>query len=486
VLAALVFVWAVGDALLLADPDDRLALTLSLLMWVWAPAVWFAFSLDYTGRRKLFRRPAMALVWAGASVSSILVVTSPGVHGLVWSPGPGGRPAWGPWIELQQWIEVAGLVGGVLVVTSHILAAPRGRDRLVAVAGIVVAAVAVVRTDLAGVGPELPAAVWAATLALASLGLLRPGAQDLSPVARSLVVEELRDVVLVLDRKGRIVDLNRAAGERLGLRRYGPLPPELGAYWFGHPAPDSAPTRPVVREQLTLADAEGEERIFELSMVRLREGADAGRTLLTLRDVTEAQRLARELQARTGELSAANAELAKVNARLERMANTDPLTGLANRRRFMERLAEEVERSDRYGRPLSLLCLDLDDFKKVNDTWGHPFGDEVLRRAGLILQDLGRDTDLPARVGGEEFAVLLPETEVRGAVSLAERIRRRVKEERLVADGGIAFGVTVSVGVASLGARVRDGDDLLQAGDRALYRAKEGGRDRVSLVEEGA
>jgi diguanylate cyclase (GGDEF)-like protein len=481
VLAALVLTWSVSDAFLLTDPDAVVALRISLLMWVLTPAVWFAFSLDYTGRRALLRRPAMWLVWGGAAGSSSLVLTSPWLHDLVWTPSPGGEPIWGPWIELQEWIEVAGLAGGVLVLTAHIGASPRGRDRLLAVVGIVVAAVVVQISDVGGTGPELPAAVWAATLALASLGLLREGAQDLSPVARSLVVEELRDIVVVLDRSGHIADLNRAATEELGLARYGPLPPELGAFWFGQPSAQDGEGEPTTREHLTLTARGGEERIYELSMVRLSKGTDAGRALLTLRDVTEAERLARELKARTAELSTANGELARMNARLERLANTDALTGVANRRRFMDRLAKEVERANRYGRPLSLLGLDLDHFKRINDTWGHPVGDEVLRRTGAILRDLGRDTDVPARLGGEEFAVLLPETEVGGATALAERIRRRIAAEEIEVEGRERFNVTVSVGVASLGGAATDGRALLKAADDALYRAKEMGRDRVCL-----
>lgn len=484
ILAAVVLAWALSDGVQAVDPGLRGAVRTSLLMWVVAPAAWFAFGLEWSGRRELLLRPAMGVVWLLMAASAALVLMSPGEGGLLRLPGPDGAGLRGPWVRYQEWVGWAALAGGLLVVAAHIGAAHRGRGRLLFVAGIIVAVGVVEGLGLGGPGPQLPASAWSVVLAVATLGLLDSGAQDLAPVARSLVVEELRDVVLVLDRRGRIADLNRAAAERLGLSRFGPLPTDLGAYWAGHRpgSPGAEPAPP--REHMVLRDADGEERIFELSLVQLQRGGDAGRAVLTLRDVTEAQQLARELRARTAQLSVANAELAHVNQRLERLANTDALTGLANRRRFMERLDDEVERANRYRRPLSLLCLDLDHFKQVNDTCGHPTGDEVLRRVGGILHELGRDTDLPARLGGEEFAVLLPETDVEGAVSLAERIRRRVAAEEVEVDEGEALRVTVSVGVASMGGGIRDPESLLQAGDRALYRAKAMGRNRVSLREQ--
>ena len=176
---------------------------------------------------------------------------------------------------------------------------------------------------------------------------------------------------------------------------------------------------------------------------------------------------------------AAHAALAHRNATLveqmRRMAAVDGLTGLANRRAFDSALRAEVERSARTGQPLSLVLLDVDHFKRINDTFGHQSGDDVLRNVGAVLA-AGRATDLAARYGGEEFAVLLPACSSADAVAVAERLRA----------GIAAVGppeVTASAGVATLqarpGTKADQGSALVDAADSALYQAKRAGRDRT-------
>ena len=176
---------------------------------------------------------------------------------------------------------------------------------------------------------------------------------------------------------------------------------------------------------------------------------------------------------------AAHAALSLRNATLlaeiERFANTDGLTGLANRRVFDEMLVRELARADRTGEPLSLLVLDVDHFKKVNDVHGHQAGDEVLRHVGVALGTVGRITDLPARFGGEEFVILLPACAPDEAVTVAERYRAGI-----AAPGG-PVSVTASAGVATFPLHASDARSLLAAADEALYAAKGDGRDRTVL-----
>jgi diguanylate cyclase (GGDEF)-like protein len=169
---------------------------------------------------------------------------------------------------------------------------------------------------------------------------------------------------------------------------------------------------------------------------------------------------------------------------LETLVRTDMLTGLPNRREFMARLGREAHRQSRSGRPLSVVMMDIDHFKQVNDHWGHQAGDEVLARIGKILQGLTREQiDVAARYGGEEFVLLLPETELQGAVQVAEKISARLREQAFDALGA-HFRVTQSVGVAE----VVDGQALwaLQVADRNLYQAKREGRDRIVASVAGA
>jgi diguanylate cyclase (GGDEF)-like protein/PAS domain S-box-containing protein/putative nucleotidyltransferase with HDIG domain len=164
----------------------------------------------------------------------------------------------------------------------------------------------------------------------------------------------------------------------------------------------------------------------------------------------------------------------RYEAELERLASQDPLTGLANVRVLHERLEGEVARARRYDRPLSVVVLDIDHFKRVNDLHGHPAGDVVLRRVAQTLQGVARNGELLARVGGEEFVWLLPEADGRGAFAAADRARRAI--ERLDLDG--VGRVTVSAGVCDL-EEALDSQDLLKRADSALYAAKRFGRDRV-------
>jgi diguanylate cyclase (GGDEF)-like protein len=181
-----------------------------------------------------------------------------------------------------------------------------------------------------------------------------------------------------------------------------------------------------------------------------------------------------------GEAFNAMAEnLAKSQKALEELSTLDGLTGLYNYREFHRRLTDEMQRSLRYGHPFSLLILDIDGFKVVNDTHGHLAGDEALRGlAGLIRQEV-RPADEVARYGGEEFAILLPETPSSGAFAMGERIRDIVAARPIPIALGQTVGLTVSIGVATYPHDAESEETLIAAADQALYAAKNAGRNRV-------
>jgi diguanylate cyclase (GGDEF)-like protein len=175
----------------------------------------------------------------------------------------------------------------------------------------------------------------------------------------------------------------------------------------------------------------------------------------------------------------------RVTRLLEMQAHTDSLTGLANRRRFFEMAEAELVRTRRYDAPLSLLMLDIDHFKNVNDVHGHRAGDRVLRELARVCLEVLRAVDVVGRVGGEEFAILLPETDVVGAVDVAERLREAVARNAIVRDEGVPLRITVSIGVAPLAGQANL-DTLLNQADTALYDAKHRGRDRVCVFSPPA
>ncbi len=168
----------------------------------------------------------------------------------------------------------------------------------------------------------------------------------------------------------------------------------------------------------------------------------------------------------------------RMTEELQRLARTDTLTNTANRRAFMEGLAEEYRRARRYNHLLTVLMIDIDHFKAVNDRYGHEGGDAALKAFAEAVQPLLRDTDHFARMGGEEFAVLLPETDLAEGRQIAERFGRAVAGLTIDSMRG-SFGITVSIGVAEMHASDADAADALRRADRALYAAKAGGRNRV-------
>jgi diguanylate cyclase (GGDEF)-like protein len=173
-------------------------------------------------------------------------------------------------------------------------------------------------------------------------------------------------------------------------------------------------------------------------------------------------------------------ENASLHETVERQAVTDELTGLANLRAFTSILDRELERSRRFETPLGLVMVDIDDFKQVNDSYGHQQGDEVLAQVAGVLRDLSRDLDAPARYGGEELAVVLPQTDADGAALLAERMREAVEALQIPrVRGRGTLSVTASFGVASVPDAAADPGGLIAAADAALYEAKRAGKNRV-------
>lgn len=292
-------------------------------------------------------------------------------------------------------------------------------------------------------------------------------------VALRAILDDLEYGILVLDQDLRALFINRA------FRRIWRIPDELAQseptflHLMYHGPGVSAyavsadQLGDYVDRQLKLIRA-GEERPLR---IRLANGEalqfrckalPGGGRLLTYGDVSE---------------------LAQHAEMLERLASIDGMTGLYNRRHFLALAEVEWARFGRYARPLALLMIDIDLFKSVNDRYGHDVGDEVIKAVAGVLKNKKRASDIAGRLGGEEFALLLPEATLDSACIAAERLRRLLADHAVVVEG-IRVPVTISIGASNANAKMRGIDELIKQADVALYDAKRSGRNRVCRFEQ--
>ena len=305
---------------------------------------------------------------------------------------------------------------------------------------------------------------------------------DLAPVAHSLVIKNMPDLMLVLDAKERVVDLNPAASAILKAS------PE---YAIGRPVSLVLPewrklsarygAMELARCEVVL-DLDHEARVYDLSVsvIRSANNAVAGRLLL-LRDITDHYEIKEAYQQANLQLQRQLTHAAGWHAQLREQAIRDPLTGLFNRRYLEEALHYELMVAEQASQPMSVLMLDIDYFKQVNDTWGHDAGDHVLEEIGKLLLAQALDTDIVCRLGGEEFMLILPGITKDAAYERAEACRVAC-QSLYVLEGADRVGCTVVPGRGRYPADGSSAQELMRAADVALYSAKAAGRNHTSFL----
>jgi diguanylate cyclase (GGDEF)-like protein len=307
------------------------------------------------------------------------------------------------------------------------------------------------------------------------------------------ILELLPVGVWIMDKEGRITHGN-PAGRRIwaGARYVGPE--EFGEYrgWWVNTgkaiAPDEWAAARAIQKGETSIDEEIRIQCFDGSMKIILNSAlplhDLGRringAIIVNQDITARKQQEMELLRVRETLEKANRELQASLDREQFRARTDELTGLNNRRYFFELAERECSVARRHGRPLSVVMIDIDHFKQVNDSFGHQAGDEVLARVAHTVAAHRRSGDIVARYGGEEFMLMLPETSAENAFGVAEQLRTAVAADGLDTPGGRAT-FTISAGVAALGADTQTLEQLIRTADQALYAAKAQGRNRSVL-----
>ncbi|MEN8209624.1 MAG: diguanylate cyclase, partial [Candidatus Fermentibacteria bacterium] len=308
--------------------------------------------------------------------------------------------------------------------------------------------------------------------------LFRLNLLSIVPVARDALVEIMTDGFFVVDLENTIVDINLAAQKLLGLRKssIGKNAEEL----FGNTPELVAMYRDVKEGEFEFFTEYYGQRYLDMRIVPLYDiRKEFSGRLLIFRDITERKTAEIEIQEANQRLREQLSEIKTLQNELRRQAIRDPLTDLFNRRYLEEALERELSRAHREDTPLSILMLDIDHFKVFNDTYGHRAGDAVLRGLGKLLSRNTREGgDIACRYGGEEFVVVLINTSLQNASHRAEQFRSGF-EAMLISVGENDLTATVSIGIAAFPVHGATGEEVLNVADRALYRAKEAGRNRV-------
>jgi diguanylate cyclase (GGDEF)-like protein/PAS domain S-box-containing protein len=329
-------------------------------------------------------------------------------------------------------------------------------------------------------GLDLTPLAFTVTGIFFAIALYRLGLLDIIPVARDSVVEEMSDGMLVLDAQNRILDINPAARTLIGIGdgpAIGKPAPELLSEWSD--LVDRFRETLAAQEELQLPNG----TTIDLRITPLYSWGETPRgRLIILRDVSERVLIEDELRHVNEQLKRQLAENEALQARLREQAIRDPLTGLFNRRFLEETLAREIAERERDKMPLSVALLDIDEFKTLNDTYGHAVGDRMLQGLAQILQDSIRSGDIVCRFGGEEFVVVMPGASRSTAVVRMDHVRQAFQSLQLD-HAGETLSTTLSAGVASYLDDGSNRDELLDAADRAMYLAKQGGRNLVSALE---
>ena len=283
---------------------------------------------------------------------------------------------------------------------------------------------------------------------------------DLVPLAHSIIIENLSESMVVLDVKNRIIELNRSASTILQT----PINQAIGqlaenAVWFW----DELDPHKEDIQPITIAKEQGGQQHYEalLTPIKRKNKTTVG-LVLTLRDITAQYELLQKTR---------------------QLAISDPLTGIYNRRHFFSLLRQELERSRRQQSPLAVMMFDIDDFKAINDQYGHAAGDQVLIETVQLCQQHLRAYDVMSRYGGDEFAIYLPETDAELATQVAQRLCASIRAHSIQSDHH-SFQCTVSIGVAACSCEQQDSADSLMAiADKALYQAKQNGKDQVAAEQ---
>ena len=436
------------------------------------PTALFVFSLEHTHLQNWLTRPIRLMLWIEPILAFILLWTDRW-HNLYF----GGKRALNTTMILDagmvHWVNV--YYSYALILISLILLGWAGyrsmgiyrKQTLMIMSAMIVPWI--VHIGFISNGGLLPNAdptpfIFSITAIIFAFALIRYRLLDIMPIARSVLIENMSEGIVVLDAHDRVVDINPVAAQVAGLSMddtIGETAEKVFAQWKDIAARYQSMEK--VQVEVVVDDV-----FLDLNITPLLDNANRyiGR-LIVWRDISD---------------------LKRTQAKLEKLATIDGLTEVFNRRSFLEKAHLEINRASRHKNPLSVVLMDVDHFKNINDVHGHPSGDQVLINFARVCMENIREFDVFARFGGEEFALLMPETDDEQAYQVSERLRLSVAQSSIYVDDQ-AIPVTVSLGLSEFSADADTLDDILRRADQALYHAKQSGRNQTvvwqkSIVEQ--
>jgi diguanylate cyclase (GGDEF)-like protein len=438
------------------------------------PAFWLLFILTYSGREPWLTPVTKTVLFSLSGLTLVLHWTN-SLHHLYYAhesvdntgPFPVLAFVKGPWYWVHQAYTNFALLAGTILLLRQFMRSPpayRPQTLLVLIGSVLPWVVYLVY--LAGLSPhhmDLSPFGLAVAGPLFAWGILRFRLLDLVPIAKESVFAGMRDGAVVVDLQNRLVDFNPAAEN---------IFPMLSRRAVGQPLQEATGGPEALNE---LLNEEGPPE------VEIQVGSEESRGYYQARMSLVKTRTGR-LRGRTIVFSETTSQV-HLMQKLKMLASVDDLTGAYNRRHFLDLGRNEIARAKRYGRALSVIIIDLDHFKRVNDSWGHEAGDFVLKEASNILKKGLRGSDFLGRHGGEEFAVLLPETPPDQAAMVAERLRTMMAQGPISIPGGMSVALTASFGVWGMEHLTEVTIDfLIRAADQAMYEAKAAGRNCVRIA----
>ena len=488
--------WALCNGLEAAAVPQELKIFWSKVAYLGAqtsPVILVLFALQYNGRGKRTTLLTSALLFVIPALTILLVATNE-THGLIWvafSPGPPGTNSLiyhhGP----AFWVSIAYIFTMVSVGTAVLLLSAvrtqkiyREQSRFVLVASIIpwIGFLMYIMNLNPFPGLDTVSISFLFTGLVLVWGMYKGRLLDIVPIAHELINENVKNGILIVDDQLRMIDFNPAAARLLSMdlnKKMGSQIQSTENFWEkveNHFDKNST-------KRIEISTQSSSKKYLDVHITPLHDHRKRflGWALM-MDDISTRKQAEKELHAVNKQLKQQLGEIQDLQNKLHDQAMRDSITGVYNRRFLEETLSREISHAQRKGKPLSIIMLDIDFFKKVNDSFGHKIGDDVIISLSRLLQKETRDSDCVSRYGGDEFVLVMPEMTKEDAFQRAELWRNAIKSNELLI-GEYKIGITVSMGISAFPANGSDSEVLLKAADEALYQAKATGRDRTCIAK---